>query len=255
MQHDRWRYYERGVRKKVGMAIRDYGMVRPKDRVIVAGSGGKDSLVLLKVLCDLRRAAPIDFEIVPLHIKTGFEDGFERVAAWADQALGLEIREVRTDIARILAEVSDPEKSVCALCSRLRRGHLYSLAHEMGAASIALGHTRDDIVETFLLRCLYTGQMGAMRPARVSNDGRNRVIRPLAYCPAELVERYFSFLEIAPVSNNCPIRSDGKRALVRGLLKDLEKDNPKARASLFAALGNIDMKSLCVREDRDAHTH
>ena len=243
------------MRKKVGMAIRDYDMIRPLDRVIVAVSGGKDSLVLLKVLSDLRHAAPIDFEIVPVHIKTGFEHGFERVAVWAREALDLDIREIRTDIDKILAEVSDPDKSVCALCSRLRRGHLYSLALQMGASSIALGHTRDDIVETFLLRCLYTGQLGAMRPERVSNDGQNRVIRPLAYCPAELVERYFAFMEIAPVANNCPIRSDGKRAMVRGLLKDLEKDNPKARASLFAALGNIDMKSLCVREDRDAHTH
>jgi len=237
------------------MAIRDYDMIRPLDRVIVAVSGGKDSLVLLKVLSDLKRAAPIDFELIPLHIKTGFEDGFDRIAAWALETLGLEIREIRTDIAQILAEVSDPDKSVCALCSRLRRGHLYSLALEMGASSIALGHHRDDIIETFLLRCLYTGQLGAMRPERVSNDGRNRVIRPLAYCPAELVERYFAFLDIAPAANNCPIRSDGKRAMVRNLLKDLEKDNPKARASLFAALGNIDMKSLCVREDHDAHTH
>jgi len=243
------------MRKKVGMAIRDYDMIRPRDRVIVAVSGGKDSLVLLKVLSDLKRAAPIDFEIVPLHIRTGFEDGFDRVAAWAREMVGLEIREVRTDIDKILAEVSDPDKSACALCSRLRRGHLYSLAQKMGAASIALGHTRDDIVETFLLRCLYTGQLGAMRPERVSNDGQNRVIRPLAYCSAELVERYFAFMEIAPVANNCPIRVDGKRAMVRGLLKDLEKDNPKARASLFAALGNVDMKSLCVRGDHDAHTH
>lgn len=255
MDYDRRRYFERRVRKKVGTAIRDYDMIRPGDTVIVAMSGGKDSIVLLQVLRDLQRAAPVDFTLVPIHIRTGFEEGFAPVAAWARDDLGLTIREVDTDIAGIIRTVADPEKSVCALCSRLRRGHLYSLAQDMGASSIALGHHMDDIIETFLLRACYTGQLGAMSPARVSNDGRNRVIRPLAECPATLVEDYFAFMDITPARNNCPIRADGKRAFMKEYLTELEKTIPKVKSSLFAALSNIDHKSLCLKEEHDAPHH
>jgi tRNA 2-thiocytidine biosynthesis protein TtcA len=200
----------------------------------------------------LREAAPLEFELIPVHVRTGFDEGFERVSAWIEENTGHKVIIHEGGIAEIMRTTSDPEKSPCALCSRLRRGILYSLASEMGASSIALGHHLDDIIETFLLRCFYTGQLGGMAPARRSDDGRNRIIRPLAYCTAETVAAYFDRLELDPVEIRCPVRPDSKRTLIRDYIKTIERDIPTIKYSLFAALGNVDMKSLCVKEHADA---
>jgi len=253
--HNTKRYFERRLRKKTGSAIHDYRMIENGDRVLVAVSGGKDSIVLLKVLSDLCRAAPVNFEIIPVHISTGFEKDFSRINRWIEQSLHLEVVVFESGISEILKKASDPDKSPCALCSRLRRGMLYSLAEEKGASSIALGHHMDDVVETFLLRCLFTGQIGAMAPSRYSNDGKNRVIRPLAYCTNEMIKEYFAFLDIEPVENSCVIRADGKRDLIRKYIDMVQRDIPSARNSLFAALGNIDMKSMCLKENSCANHH
>lgn len=255
MSYNTKRYFEKRIRKKTGRAIHDHRMIEQGDKVLVAVSGGKDSIVLLKVLSDLHRAAPVEFDIIPVHIATGFEKDFSRVARWAMDTLHLDIRVIDSRISEILKDVSDPDKSPCAMCSRLRRGSLYALAGQIGASSIALGHHMDDIIETFFLRCLYTGQIGAMAPSRYSNDGRNRVIRPLAYCTRELVDSYFRHLDIEPVPNSCVIAPDGKRELIRKYLSLVEKDNANVKYSVFAALGNIDMKSLCFKENEYAHNH
>lgn len=222
-------------------------MIADGDRVLVAVSGGKDSIVLLKVLSELQGAAPVNFELVPVHVATGFEKDFHRIQAWASSELGMTIRVYESGIAEILEHVSDPEKSPCALCSRLRRGVLYTMAHREGFTSIALGHHMDDIVETFFMRCFYTGQIGAMAPSRYSDDGRNRIIRPLAYCRGDLVQAYFDALGVAPVESVCPRKPEGKREWVRNHLTSLEKENPFIKESVFSALSNIDMKSLCIK--------
>lgn len=242
-------YYERKLRRHVGQATADYAMIQPGDKLILAISGGKDSLVMLALMDKIRRAAPIDYELVPVHIATGFEINFASIQAWSQASLGLEIRVVESGIREILTSVADPHKSPCALCSRLRRGQLYRLQDELGASAVALGHHMNDIVETFLLRTFYTGQLGAMAPKRRSNDGRNLVIRPLAYCSAEDVQKYFDFLEVEPVINDCIIRPDSKREMVRNLLSELKADNPEVVYSIFAALGNLDERSLCLREE------
>ncbi|HOI06501.1 MAG TPA: ATP-binding protein [Deltaproteobacteria bacterium] len=246
---------EKRVLRKTGTAVSDYRMIGHGDRILVAVSGGKDSIVLLKVLYELNRSAPVEFELVPVHVATGFEKDFHRIQDWALEELGVTIRVFQSGIGEILEKVADPEKSPCALCSRLRRGVLYTMAHEEGFTAIALGHHLDDIVETFLLRCFYTGQIGAMAPSRYSDDGRNRVIRPLAYCRGDLVQGYFDTLRIAPVRNECPRKPDGKREWVRNRLSELEKEHPFIKESVFSALSNIDMKSLCLREERRAHPH
>ena len=255
VNHNTRKYYQKRVLRKAGTAIHDYRMIGRGDRVLVAVSGGRDSIVLLKVLSELQGAAPVPFELVPVHVATGFEQGFHRVSAWAFSELGMDIRVFPSGIGEILEEVSDPEKSPCALCSRLRRGVLYTLAHEGGFTSIALGHHLDDIVETFFLRCFYTGQIGAMAPSRFSDDGRNRVIRPLAYCRADLVQGYFEPLDVTPVVSQCPRKADGKREYVRNQLSSLEKENPFIKESVFSALSNIDLKSLCLRGESRAHPH
>jgi len=255
VNHRHRRFIERKARRKVGAAIKDYSMIFPGDRILVAVSGGMDSIVLLKLLSDIKGASPVQFDIIPVHLDTGFESGFEDIASWCRAELGLEVEVIATRISSILKQSSDPSKSPCGLCSRLRRGMLYHLASNMGATSIALGHHMDDIIETFFLRVLYTGQIGAMAPSRVSNDGKNRIIRPLAYCTKELVESYFGFMGIHGVSINCPLRTDSKREMVRQYLETMEKDIPNLRYSVFASLGNIDEKSLCLKESKLAHYH
>ncbi len=249
------KYFEKRVLRKAGTAIHDFRMIEHGDRVMAAVSGGKDSIVLLKVLIELKRVAPVHFEIIPVHVSTGFEKDFGRVRDWIHDHLGLTVHVFDSGINEILAHSSDPEKSPCALCSRLRRGILYSMAQKENYTSIALGHHMDDIIETFLLRCFYTGQVGGMAPSRVSDDGKNRIIRPLAYCKSELVESYFRTFEVEPVVNSCPKRLDGKREQVRGYLSLLEKDIPTVKESILSALGNIDMKSLCLKETPGAHSH
>jgi tRNA 2-thiocytidine biosynthesis protein TtcA len=248
MKNHGMEYFEKTIRKHAGRAISDYSMIKDGDKVIVAVSGGKDSIVLLKILNQLQKAAPVDFELWPVHVSTGFEKGFDAVASWSESELGLTIDIIDSGISGILAGSSDPEKSPCALCSRLRRGVLYTHATRTGATSIALGHHLDDIVETFLLRCFFTGQIGAMSPLRVSDDGKNRIIRPLACCPEEVIASYFSFLEVTPVRNECILGSDGKRRLIKDYIKKMEKDIPNLRYSIFASLSNIDMKGLCIRD-------
>ncbi len=247
MKEHSMEYFEKAIRKHAGRAISDYSMIENGDKVIVAVSGGKDSIVLLKILHQLQKAAPVDFELWPVHVSTGFEKGIDAISSWSESELRLKIDIIESGISGILAGSSDPEKSPCALCSRLRRGVLYTHADRTGATSIALGHHLDDIVETFLLRCFFTGQIGAMSPSRISDDGKNRIIRPLAYCPEEIIASYFSFLEIEPAENECIRRSDGKRLMIKGYLKKMETDIPNLKYSIFAALSNIDMKGLCIR--------
>jgi tRNA 2-thiocytidine biosynthesis protein TtcA len=227
-------------------------MIREGDRVMVAVSGGKDSIVMTRILSLLRKSAPVGYEIIPVHIRTGFEVDFDRIALWIKRTLKLDVLIHDGQISEILTAINDPEKSACALCSRLRRGKLYALAEGMGVSSIALGHHMDDIVETFLLRCFYTGRIGGMAPSRYSSDGTNRVIRPLAYCTGGLVESYFRHLDVLPVAISCPIRPDGKREMIRKHLKTLEKEIPSIKYSIFASLGNIDMKSLCMKGNMNA---
>lgn len=246
------RYLEKLIRRKAGQAIHDYRMIREGDRVLVAVSGGKDSIVMMKILAALRKAAPVNYELIPVHIKTGFEKDFERISEWVRESLGYEVLVHDGEIAQIMDLAADPDKSPCALCSRLRRGKLYGLAEEMGAASVALGHHMDDIIETFFLRSFYTGQLGAMAPARVTDDGKNRIIRPLAYCTRDLIEAYFPYLEVEPVVIACPIRRDSKRELIRDYIQRIEHDIPCMKHSIFASLGNIDTKSLCLKENTHA---
>jgi tRNA 2-thiocytidine biosynthesis protein TtcA len=227
-------------------------MIESGDKVLVAISGGKDSIVMMKILVALKEAAPLEFELIPVHVKTGYDVGFERVSAWIHENLGYKVMVFDGYISQIMEAVADPGKSPCALCSRLRRGKLYGIAEEIGGMSIALGHHMDDIIETFFLRNFYTGQLGAMSPARRSDDGKNRIIRPLAYCTTELITAYYTHLEIEPVEIRCPIRPDSKRGLIRDFIKRLESDIPSVKHSMFAALGNIDMKSLCIKEKTNA---
>lgn len=231
---------ERRLLAKVGRASRQFDLLAPDDRVMVAVSGGKDSYGLLHLLRLLRDRAPFRFELLAVHLdqhQPGFDSG---LVARHLASTGVPYEVISEDTYRVVVDKTPPGKAYCSMCSRLRRGILYTAAQRLGCTKIALGHHRDDSIETLLLNLLYGGQIKAMPPRLRSDDGRNVVIRPLALCAeAELVE--LAALRGFPVQpcTVCSRQPDLKRARVKALLDQLDAESPTVRASVFAALGNV----------------
>jgi tRNA 2-thiocytidine biosynthesis protein TtcA len=231
---------EKKLLAQVAKASSDFRLLEPGDRVMVAISGGKDSHGLLYLLRELQKKAPFDFSIFALNVDQG-HPGFpsDLLPAYLTRE-GYEHVIVTEDTYSVVTEKIPEGKTYCSLCSRLRRGILYTQAQKLGATKIALGHHRDDVIETLMLNLLYAGQLKAM-PARLrSDDGRNVVIRPLVYCSeAELTA--LAALKEFPIipCDLCGSQDNLKRKQVKQLLTTLNDENPTVRANVFAALGNI----------------
>jgi tRNA 2-thiocytidine biosynthesis protein TtcA len=221
-------------------ASADHRLLEPEDRVLVAVSGGKDSLVLLHLLRKLKERAPFRFSLLAVTVDQG-QPGFPCGVIeqfYRDQ--GYEHLVVRDDTYSVVKEKTPPGKSYCSLCSRLRRGILYTTAARLGVTKIALGHHRDDAIETLLLNLFYSGQIKAM-PARLrSDDGRHVVIRPLIYCAERDIEVVAkeAAMPVIPCSL-CSQQENLKRERMSRLIETLEQENPHVRSNLFAALGNV----------------
>lgn len=170
------------LRRKVGHAIGDYGMIEPGDRIMVCISGGKDSYAMLDLLLSLKRSAPFPFELVPVHIDPGFPGTPQDMVKNHLEKVGLPYFILPRPVYEISKEKLEPGKTMCSICSRMRRGFLYRAAREMGLNKVALGHHRDDILATFFLNMFYSGIMKTMPPVLRTDDGSLTVIRPLAYC-------------------------------------------------------------------------
>ncbi|HEX7450822.1 MAG TPA: tRNA 2-thiocytidine(32) synthetase TtcA [Polyangiaceae bacterium] len=231
---------EKRMLSEVARASHDFRLIEPGDRIMVAVSGGKDSHALLYLLRQIQRRAPFPFSLFALNVDQGHPGFPEQVLPEYFEREGYEYRIVKEDTYSIVKEKVPEGKTFCSLCSRLRRGILYTVAAEMGATKIALGHHRDDVIETLLLNLLYSGQLKAM-PARLrSDDGRNVVIRPLAYLSeAELTE--FAEAKAFPIipCDLCGSQENLQRKQIKNLLNDLNAKNPKVRSNVFAALGNV----------------
>jgi tRNA 2-thiocytidine biosynthesis protein TtcA len=231
---------EKKLLSQVAKASSDFRMLEPGDRVMVAVSGGKDSHAMLYLLRELQKKAPFPFTFFALNVDQG-HPGFpsDLLPAFFERE-GYEYVIVKEDTYSVVTEKIPEGKTFCSLCSRLRRGILYTQAQKLGATKIALGHHRDDVIETLMLNLLYAGQLKAM-PARLrSDDGRNVVIRPLVYATeAELTE--LAALKGFPIipCDLCGSQDNLKRKQVKQLLTTLNDDNPTVRANVFAALGNI----------------
>jgi tRNA 2-thiocytidine biosynthesis protein TtcA len=232
---------ERAIVRKVGEAVGHYDMIAPGDRIMVCVSGGKDSYVLLDALRVLARRSPVRYELIAVNVDQGWPDYETRAIAAHLAAEGVEHRMAQASYAQIVEAKLRPGQTPCSLCSRFRRAYLYDLAAELGATKIALGHHMDDLIETLLLNLFFSGRLASMPPILRAEDGRNVVIRPLAYVSeaetrAYAVERGYPIVRCGCLSCGLP---DQKRQVVKRMLLELEAQNPGVKRQMLAALGNV----------------
>jgi tRNA 2-thiocytidine biosynthesis protein TtcA len=231
---------QKRLRRHVGQAIADFNMIEDGDKVMVCLSGGKDSYTMLDILCNLQRSAPITFEIIAVNLdqkQPGFPEHI--LPAYLDE-LGVNYHILEKDTYSIVKEVVPEGKTTCGLCSRLRRGSLYGFAEEIGATKIALGHHRDDILETMFLNMFFGGKLKSMPPKLLSDDGKHIVIRPLAYCKESDIEEY-SLLKAFPIipCNLCGSQENLQRQVVKEMLQGWEKQHPGRLDTMFSAIQNV----------------
>ncbi|UVS85764.1 tRNA 2-thiocytidine(32) synthetase TtcA [Burkholderia glumae] len=228
------------IARQVGQAIGDYNMIEDGDKVMVCLSGGKDSYAMLDILLRLRERAPIDFEIVAVNLDQK-QPGFpEHVLPEYLTRIGVPFHIENQDTYSIVKRLVPEGKTTCSLCSRLRRGILYRVAGELGATKIALGHHRDDILQTLLLNLFYGGKLKGMPPKLQSDDGRNIVIRPLAYVKEVDLEKYAELREFPIIPCNlCGSQPNLKRAEMKALVRDWDKRFPGRVDNMFSALANV----------------
>jgi tRNA 2-thiocytidine biosynthesis protein TtcA len=233
------------LRGLAGKAIDDYAMIAAGDRVMVCVSGGKDSYTLLDVLLSLQRSAPVRFELVAVNLDQK-QPGFPaNVLPEYLAALGVPHEILQQDTYSVVKRVVPEGRTMCGLCSRLRRGRLYRYAAENGITKIALGHHRDDIVETLFLNMFFGGRLKAMPPKLLSEDGRHVVIRPLAYVPEQEIERYARARQFPIIPCRlCGSQDNLQRVAVKKMLADWEREYPGRTETIFSALRNVSPSQL-----------
>ncbi|MDE2052137.1 MAG: tRNA 2-thiocytidine(32) synthetase TtcA [Gammaproteobacteria bacterium] len=233
------------LRGLAGKAIEDFRMIAPGDRVMVCLSGGKDSYTLLDILLSLKRSAPIDFELLAVNLDQK-QPGFpEHVLPEYLSSLGVPFHIIEQDTYSVVKRVIPEGRTLCGLCSRLRRGALYRFAAQNGITKIALGHHRDDIVETLFLNLFFGGRLKAMAPKLLSEDGRHIVIRPLAYVAERDIERYARGrgFPIIPCKL-CGSQDNMQRVAIKRMLADWERAYPGRTESIFSALRRVEVEHL-----------
>jgi tRNA 2-thiocytidine biosynthesis protein TtcA len=236
------------LRRQVGKAIADFGLIESGDRVMVCISGGKDSHAMLEILMALRESAPIDFEIVAVTLDQKQPGYPEEVLPRYLETLDIPYYILERDTYSVVRSVIPEGKTTCGLCSRLRRGTLYGFADQIGASKIALGHHRDDIVETLFLNLFFGGKLKAMPAKLKSDDGRHVVIRPLAYCKESDLARYASEMDFPIIPCNlCGTQENLQRQEIKKMLQDWERSYPGRTETIFRALGNVAPSHLMDR--------
>ncbi|PKM21880.1 MAG: tRNA 2-thiocytidine(32) synthetase TtcA [Gammaproteobacteria bacterium HGW-Gammaproteobacteria-14] len=236
----RYNKLHKRLRREVGQAIADFNMIQDGDKIMVCLSGGKDSYTMLDILRSLQLSAPIRFELVAVNLDQK-QPGFpEHVLPEYLEKEGVPYYILEKDTYSIVKEKTPEGKTTCSLCSRLRRGTLYGFAEEIGANKIALGHHRDDIVETLFLNLFHGGKLKAMPPKLRSDDGKHVLIRPLAYCREKDIEKYAAYKEFPIIPCNlCGSQEGLQRQVVKEMLQQWDRQFPGRIESIFASLQNV----------------
>ncbi|HBO25100.1 MAG TPA: tRNA 2-thiocytidine(32) synthetase TtcA [Providencia sp.] len=240
---------QKRIRRDVGQAIADFNMIEEGDRIMVCLSGGKDSYTLLSILQSLQKSAPISFSLIAVNLDQK-QPGFpEHILPEYLNTQGVEYKIVEENTYSIVKEIIPEGKTTCSLCSRLRRGILYRTASELGATKIALGHHRDDILQTIFLNMFYGGKLKGMPPKLMSDDGKHIVIRPLAYCREKDIERFAEAKEFPIIPCNlCGSQPNLQRQVIKEMLRDWDKSHPGRIETMFRATQNIVPSHLCDTE-------
>lgn len=240
---------QKRLRRNVGKAIEDYNMIEDGDKIMVCLSGGKDSYTLLDILLNLQKSAPIKFDIVAVNLDQK-QPGFpEEVLPTYLSSIGVDFHILEKDTYSIVQEKLEEGKTTCSLCSRLRRGNLYGYAEEIGANKVALGHHRDDIVETLFLNMFHGGKLKAMPPKLLSDDKKHILIRPLAYCKEADIAKFAEIKEFPIIPCNlCGSQENMERKNIKNMLADWNKQHPGRIESIFSAIADIAPSQLADRK-------
>ncbi len=228
----------KALNRSVGKALHHYNMIADGDRIAVGLSGGKDSLTLMEILTERRTRIPIHYEVIALYIDPGFEGGFGEPLEVFCKKKGYDLKTEQTDHG-IVGHSSQNRENPCFLCSRLRRKRLFELADAFGCNKLALGHNKDDIIETLFLNMCYAGEISTMVPAQSMFQGRFTVIRPLAFVEADTIQRFAQERGLPEFLNPCPTAGVSKRSEIRSMLNQLYKSNRKIKGNIFRALSHV----------------
>ena len=243
------------IRRDAGRAISDFNMIEDGDRIMVCLSGGKDSYTMLDILLSLKKSAPIEFDVVAVNLdqkQPGFPEHI--LPSYLDK-LGIEYYIINRDTYSVVKQKVPEGRTTCGLCSRLRRGTLYAFAEDIGANKIALGHHRDDIVETMFLNMFYGARLASMPPKLLSNDQRNVLIRPLAYCKESDIESFAEHMQYPVIPCNlCGSQENLQRQNIKAMLHNWEEENPGRVQNIFNSIQNVAPSQLADTELFDFET-
>jgi tRNA 2-thiocytidine biosynthesis protein TtcA len=240
----------RKIKSLTGKAVGNFDLIEDGDRIAVAVSGGKDSYALLHILEQLRRRAPIRYELIAVNVDAGFPGYRKEVLENYLRECGFQVHMETTNCSEIIEVKRHPGSSYCAFCARLRRGVLYDVADRLGCNKLALGHHLDDFIETLLLNQFYTGTLKAMSPKLLADNNRHTVIRPLVYVEESDITKLAQQNEFPLIDCGCPVmgQEDQKRQRMKRLLTELHKENRYIKRSMLRALSNVQPRHLLDRE-------
>lgn len=240
------------LRRETGRAIADFNMIEEGDKVMVCLSGGKDSYTLLEILISLQRSAPVSFELVAVNLDQK-QPGFpEEILPNYLKQRGVPFHILERDTYSIVQEMVPEGKTTCGICSRLRRSTIYAFADQIGATKIAMGHHRDDIMETLFLNMFHGGKLKAMPPKLLSDSATNVLIRPLAYCREADIERFAAFMQFPIIPCNlCGSQENLQRQSIKALLRGWENEFPGRVENIFRAIQNVAPSQLADRSLHD----
>jgi tRNA 2-thiocytidine biosynthesis protein TtcA len=238
----------RQINKNIGQAIHRYKMISHNDKIAVALSGGYDSLTLLWFLMNRLPRIPIQYELMCIHVDPGFDNSYASKLQEYVQSLDISIQIEYTNIGQT-AHSAENRENPCFLCSRLRRKHIFDIAEAFSCNKVALGHNKDDLIETVMLNMFYAGEISCMQPRQPFFNGQLTLIRPLAYTDSEIIRRFAKKFQLPIFINPCPSARDSKRSDIRDMLTAFYNKNNKIKGNLFRSLHNVRLDYLLPQKD------